>query len=230
MVHWVIITLNSSFYSNRNFDLKDASISERARTHFLFWSYIMWFVIFMLPDWWCVLMCYFSYSSWASRRFLHMWYMALVLSLLGGSYQRLFQHLIPFPWSAVTKFCVNTQSFAWLKYLWLIVIMSAAPKNSGNRGPWVHHLVRHTVSPFQGMRLINQESLLKLLVVGSTINHLLVNTVCSMLRLLIYVFTMCRKTEMSCSSKSRISRRELLDPVMNDELERDWALVPFTVW
>ena len=35
------------------------------------------------------------------------------------------------------------------------------------------------------MRLINQESLLKLLVVGSTINHLLVNTVCSMLRLLI---------------------------------------------
>ena len=153
MVHWVIITLNSSFYSNRNFDLKDASISERARTHFLFWSYIMWFVIFMLPDWWCVLMCYFSYSSWASRRFLHMWYMALVLSLLGGSCQRLFQHLIPFPWSAVTKFCVNTQSFAWLKYLWLIVIMSAAPKNSGNRGSWVHHLVRHTVSPFQGMRL-----------------------------------------------------------------------------
>ena len=230
MVHWVIITLNSSFYSNRNFDLKDASISERARTHFLFWSYIMWFVIFMLPDWWCVLMCYFSYSSWASRRFLHMWYMALVLSLLGGSYQRLFQHLIPFPWSAVTKFCVNTQSFAWLKYLWLIVIMSAAPKNSGNRRPWVHHLVRHTVSPFQGMHLINQESLLKLLVVGSTINHLLVNTVCSMLRLLIYVFTMCRKTEMSCSSKSRISRVELLDPVMNDKLACDWALVPFTVW
>ena len=119
----------------------------------LFWSYILWFVIFFLPDGWWLLMCYFSYSSWASRRFLHMRYMALVLSLLGGSYQLLFPHLIPSPWSAVIEFCIHTQPFAWSKYLWLIVVMSAAPKNSGNRRPWVHHLVRHTVSPFQGMRL-----------------------------------------------------------------------------
>ena len=29
----IISTLNSAFYSNRNFDLKHASISEHSRTH-----------------------------------------------------------------------------------------------------------------------------------------------------------------------------------------------------
>ncbi|RCV20688.1 hypothetical protein SETIT_4G076800v2 [Setaria italica] len=39
--------------------------------------------------------------------------------------------------------------------------------------------------------------------------------------------SLSRKTEMSCSSKLKILREELLDPVMNDKLARDWALVPY---
>lgn len=177
--------------------------------------WIEWhFVIFAAS----LLMCYvcLSFSSWASSRGrLHMPSMALVLSLLGGFCQLLFQHLIPSPWSVVIKLCIiTTQFFALAKCLQLIIVLwllSAAPKDSGNRGPWVYNLVWHTLSSLQGNHVylfIRTRFIVKIVSCG-IINHL-VNTAYTCCTAVYHVdqlmplkselrtLSMCRKTEMSC--------------------------------